>query len=99
MLSVEDKMGGSHVRTFKCKRFVECVSNSGLMDLGFTGPRFTLKCGLIQERIDRALCNLAWLLIFSETKVYHLLNRPILVDMTSSSTCQKNGLAFTFQGT
>jgi hypothetical protein len=54
-----------------------CIPNSQLIDLGFSGPRFTWSNGrgglaLIRERIDKAYCNVAWRNCFPEACVLHL---------------------------
>ena len=66
------------------------MSNTSVIDLGFTGPSFTWsnKCeGLanIKERLDQCLCNQEWQLLFPKAGVKHLCNlnsnyNPILLD-------------------
>ncbi|KAJ4846418.1 hypothetical protein Tsubulata_044963 [Turnera subulata] len=54
-------------KAFRC-----CVSDAGLLDLGFSGTRFTWKRGSYQSRLDRALCNGAWRTAFPNAEVRHL---------------------------
>ena len=56
--------------------FRECLSDCGLIDLGFVGQRFTRCNGRIGEqrtlvRLDRIVANEDWLNLFPEAKVFH----------------------------
>ncbi|VAH93158.1 hypothetical protein VPH35_066451 [Triticum aestivum] len=58
----------------------------GLDDLGYTGDLFTWRRGEICERLDRAVCNLAWENKFPRAAVIneehvHSDHRPIVLDM------------------
>lgn len=69
----------------------ECLDKCGMIDLGFTGPRFTWTNWrdvnvLIQERIDRFFINPSWCLLYPEARVSHLTrchsdHFPILLEM------------------
>ena len=55
-----------------------------IFDLKFKGPRFTWSRGFLLKRLDRAICNNAWLSKFSDNSVLHLPkvasdHRPVLV--------------------
>ncbi|XP_038985549.1 uncharacterized protein LOC120111740 [Phoenix dactylifera] len=74
----QEKMGGrqfSYQR--KVKEFQEFISTNGLIDLGFTGPRFTW-CNNQQgparvwERLDRAFATAGWIQEFPDYHVKHL---------------------------
>lgn len=57
--------------------FVDWVDNSGLVDLGFSGPNFTWKHSVnlatrCSARLDRALCDVDWRQLLSEASVRHL---------------------------
>lgn len=72
-----EKRGGAPPSGARIWAFRECISNCGLIDLGFSGPRFTwtnMRKGLanVQERLDRVLCSRRWLNSFSEVRVLHL---------------------------
>ena len=78
ILSSSDKKGGvDFLIKLSIKAFQECVSSCGLIDMGFSGPDFTW-CNNQQGRrrvwvrLDRALCNAEWRLIFPDAHVTHL---------------------------
>ena len=43
-----------------------------MIDLGFTGPKFTWTNKKVLERIDRGICNMSWRSLFSEAYAHHL---------------------------
>lgn len=56
--------------------FRDCLSDCGLIDLGFAGQQFIWCNGRIGEqrtlvRLDRIVANENWLTLFPEAKVYH----------------------------
>lgn len=56
-LTSDDKLGGQNVSVNRSLLFKECLDRYNMINLGFTGPRFTwTNCrdidDLIQERID-----------------------------------------------
>ena len=58
----EDKFGGRPVSVNRSLLFKECLDKCSMIDIGFTGPRFTWTNkrdiqALIQERIDRFFVN------------------------------------------
>nr|GMC77844.1 uncharacterized protein LOC109150389 [Ipomoea batatas] len=61
----------------RCSDFKEWIHREGLIDLGFSGPKFTWlrgnsTGGAKGARLDRALCNLAWRNSFPKASVSHL---------------------------
>ena len=69
--------GGPDMRR-RCNRFKQWIENNGLIDLGYSGPKFTWARGLPHDtqkeaRLDRALCNDTWRVKFLEGAVRHLL--------------------------
>ena len=73
----EDKYGGQAVNTVRALRFQECLNNCGMIDLGFSGPRYTWSnhrplTHLIQERIDRVFANADWNVLYPDASVKHL---------------------------
>lgn len=77
ILSNADKFGGWAINPYRSQRFKSCIDHCGLTDLGFSGPRFTWTNlrqagGIIRDRLDRALCNNDWHLLYPNTKIFHL---------------------------
>lgn len=73
----EDKFGGRVVSISRSMHFKECLDKCSMVDLGFSGPRFTWYNGrelsaLIQERIDRFFVNPSWYSNFPKARVTHL---------------------------
>ncbi|KAA3469476.1 reverse transcriptase [Gossypium australe] len=56
----------------RCTLFSEFMNSMGLHDLGFSGLNFTWNKGGDFERLDRVVCNDAWILKFPLSKVLHL---------------------------
>ncbi|CAL1393437.1 unnamed protein product [Linum trigynum] len=61
----------------RCKRFSDRISQAELIDLGFSGSRFTWTRGdnpssYKASRIDRSLFNATWNSVFSSSTVTHL---------------------------
>lgn len=87
----EDKFGERVVSVNKSLLFKECLDNCGMIDIGFSGPRFTwtIKREIqahIQERIDRFFVNASWCLLYPDAKVVHLTrchsnHCPVMLDM------------------
>ena len=87
----EDKFGDKAVSVNRSLLFKECLDKCSMIDIGFSGPRFTLTNrrdlhGLIQEKIDRVFVNPSWCLLYLEAKVVHLTrchsdHCPMLLEM------------------
>lgn len=85
-----EKRGGRSISGSSVNCLKDFMSNTGAIDLGFTGPSFTWsnrRVGLanIKKRLDQCLCNQEWQLLFPKAKVKHLCNsnydhNPILLD-------------------
>ncbi|XP_038972754.1 uncharacterized protein LOC120104917 [Phoenix dactylifera] len=74
----QEKMGGNPFSlNRKIKEFQDFISTNGLIDLGFSGPRFTW-CNNQQgrarvwERLDRACATAGWVQSFPDYHVRHL---------------------------
>lgn len=94
---MHEKKGGSQVSVCKCKVFRDKMEERNLSDLGAKGPQFTWRGSIfhggqwIYERLDRALSNEDWKLMFMECQVrvltivdfsdYH----PIMLSLASSN--------------
>ncbi|XP_058189471.1 uncharacterized protein LOC131307071 [Rhododendron vialii] len=75
---LNDTLNSSEGRSFSVdtnssqrRRFADHVNNCNLVDLGFSGPKFTWNNGRkgmanVQKRLDRALCNEEWRNLFPE---------------------------------
>ncbi|CAN1152509.1 hypothetical protein LINPERHAP2_LOCUS18787, partial [Linum perenne] len=67
---------GAPIRAENSEPFKDFIFNNELIDLGFTGQRYTwtnLKLGEenIKERLDRGLCMVEWRNRFEKAIVYH----------------------------
>lgn len=77
VLHNSEKRGGIPTLAMRMQAFREVILAYDLIDLGFSGPRFTwtnMRKGLanVQERLDKALCNHGWLHMFASARVSHL---------------------------
>ncbi|XP_034217323.1 uncharacterized protein LOC117628881 [Prunus dulcis] len=86
MLNVNDKLGG--VPVCRLKGFRSWFDCNAMIDLGFSGRKFTWNNKRVFERLDRAICNLEWRRLFAEATVRHLPrtmsdHNPIKICLTS----------------
>lgn len=91
-----DKFGGRPVNFWLAMKFQNCLDTCGMMDMGFSGNRFTWTnsrgvANLIQERIDRSFCNMRWWLMYPKASDKHLTrvhsdHYPLLIDLDSRSS-------------
>ena len=70
-------------------------------DIGFIGSRFTWKKGIVQERLDRFVCNKDWKDRVKTTRVTHLPclqsdHNPILLNYNNLCRGNKNQRPFRF---
>ena len=75
--SLEERNHGGADMWRRCQRFKAWIENNGLIDVGYSGPKFTWARGLSaatrkETRLDRALCNAAWRVKFQDGTVRHL---------------------------
>jgi hypothetical protein len=57
--------------------FRDALDDCELQDIGFVGPNFTWcnkreGSAMVQERLDRVVCNFQWVNLFPRAKVSHL---------------------------
>ncbi|XP_075669941.1 uncharacterized protein LOC142639680 [Castanea sativa] len=76
-MHVEEKLGWLEKDATQMWEFRECLSNCGLMDLGFMGQRYTWCNGRIGEqktliKLDRVVANDEWRSMFKESTVHHI---------------------------
>jgi hypothetical protein len=73
--SQEEKKGGAPVPSRRCNNFLDNINDCKLMDLGAVGSKFTWRGPLVNgherifERLDRAMSNDEWRLMFPEAIV------------------------------
>ncbi|PNX92648.1 hypothetical protein L195_g015788 [Trifolium pratense] len=89
--SIDEKKRGAKVSVRKCNKFQERINNCNLLDMGAMGYKYTWRGPLfhggqhIFERLDRALCNEKWRLVFPDGVVRVLArldfsdHHPILI--------------------
>ena len=86
-----DKFRGRAINVSRSLLFKECLDKCNMIDIGFSGPRFTWTNkrnvqALIQKRINRFFVNPSWCLMYLKAKVIHLTrchsdHCPVLLDM------------------
>ncbi|KAK3198468.1 hypothetical protein Dsin_021883 [Dipteronia sinensis] len=90
VLQDSEKRGGVSESWRALSEFREAVEDCHLVDMGFTGPKFTW-CNkregaeIILERLDRGFCNSEWRDLFPDFVINHLDfwgsdHRPLLLD-------------------
>ncbi|KAH0766277.1 hypothetical protein KY285_002148 [Solanum tuberosum] len=94
IITPEEKKGGNAHNISKSMPFINCILDSGLLDMGFTGSPYTWCNGRapkrrIWARLDRALANSEWIQMFSESSVEHLVrtgsdHAPMLISTSNS---------------
>ncbi|KAJ8444213.1 LOW QUALITY PROTEIN: hypothetical protein Cgig2_028094 [Carnegiea gigantea] len=105
--NLDERGHGGHDMAQPCTRFSNWIENNALLDLGFSGPKFTWARAQNPEtkksaRLDRALCNLEWRARFPEGGVRHLVRNqsdhaPILVSTKGFTTRPIGPKPFRFQ--
>ncbi|KAJ8432430.1 hypothetical protein Cgig2_016060 [Carnegiea gigantea] len=105
--SMEERLNCSNNLSRRCALFNYWIKNNGLIDLGFSGPRFTWSTSNTVSsknfaRLDRALCNSLWRSNFAEASVRHLLqnqydHHPLLIHLHSASPHTHIQRPFKFQ--
>jgi hypothetical protein len=106
MVSQDKKFGGNPICRTRVRAYMDCMDYCHLLNLGFSGPKFTWTnmrgvADLIQERIDRAWATSTWKLLFPKASVHHLarLNSdhcPLLLKLDLPSP-PSTGRPFRFQ--
>ncbi|XP_054817775.1 uncharacterized protein LOC129317480 [Prosopis cineraria] len=85
-LSYKDKCPGSGHNQRAMKQFRDYINSSNLLELNFTGDKFTWGKGNVKERLDWAFCNIEWHIKFNQANSYHLLkydsdHQPIRIQL------------------
>lgn len=71
MMNAKEKQGGRPQPYHLLQGFTEAVSDSGLVDLGFVGEKYTWErsrgsANWIQERLDMGLASQTWYNMFPQ---------------------------------
>ena len=108
LLVDDDKFGGRAVSVNRSLPYKEVLDKCNMIDLGFSGPRFTWSNGrelsaLIQERIDRFFMNPGWYSNFPEARVTHLTrchfdHCPVLLESAPHNQLQLPRPVFSLSG-
>ncbi|CAN1121883.1 hypothetical protein LINPERPRIM_LOCUS2448 [Linum perenne] len=69
---LEDRQGGATFNSSHFVAFNSCLEDCDLLELGFSGPKFTWFHGQKKRRLDRAVCNADWISSFPECSVLDL---------------------------
>lgn len=95
-----DKFGGRGVSLNRSLLFKECLDRCNMIDMGFSGPRYTWKNkrdinDLILERIDRFFMNPSWCALYPDAKITHLTrchsdHCPVLMEAFPPQTIRLN---------
>ncbi|XP_074277075.1 uncharacterized protein LOC141600728 [Silene latifolia] len=91
----------------RCDRFNSWLETNELMDLDYSGPAYTWTRGNTLStrrwaRLDRAVCNSAWRVMFAEGSLRHLMQNqsdhcPILVNTNGFAPIPSVLIPFRFQ--
>ncbi|CAL1372119.1 unnamed protein product [Linum trigynum] len=106
--SLNEKSGLATTSTARrCRIFNNFIDQANLIDLGFSGPRFTWSRGdtasnYKASRIDRSLCNSTWNECFPNSTVIHLPrmqsdHSPILTSIGGRSPTNSPSRPFRFE--
>ncbi|KAF7831717.1 ribonuclease H [Senna tora] len=96
-----EKRGGTPGRVNGDAGFFEFMEDSGLLDLGFSGNKFTWKGGDVEVKLDRVIANLEWRRRFGDASVTHLAklksdHTPLWIRMGRVGNCNLNSRPFRF---
>ncbi|CAN1177318.1 hypothetical protein LINPERHAP2_LOCUS33037 [Linum perenne] len=96
-----EKIGGSGFNIPNARDFRDCITSCGLLDSGFTGPKFTWLKGTLCQQIDLALCNDSWFRLFPKSTNFHierlkLDHRPLLIRLDRDSSQVRSIRPFRF---
>ncbi|XP_021812414.1 uncharacterized protein LOC110755503 [Prunus avium] len=93
---------GTLMRCCILKDFKRWFTENEMIDLGYSGPRFTWTNNRVFKRLDRAVCNLKWRQMFAEAHVVHLPRTksdhcPIKICLQSRLSSTPNDRPFRFE--
>uniref|UniRef100_A0A803PR23 Reverse transcriptase domain-containing protein n=1 Tax=Cannabis sativa TaxID=3483 RepID=A0A803PR23_CANSA len=91
ILSGDEKHGGQEYSSREGKLLQEFMIDTGGVDLGFIGPKFTWRKSrgaqdAVRKRLDCAVASADWCILFPEAKVFHYPilasdHAPLIVDL------------------
>lgn len=95
----EERCGGMHRSNSGNKSFKHFLLRTGLIDLGYSGPKFTWQRGNLMVRLDRAIANSSWVSQHPDAIVCHLPriksdHRPILLRSSSATSHPQSSFKF-----
>ena len=106
VLFEDEKLGGNTISQRRVRAIQECMNVCHILDLGFSGPKFTWsnKRGiddLIQCRLDGCWANLGWKAQFAKANVTHLaranFDHCLLLLNLNPTLGERNNRPFHFQ--
>ncbi|CAN1189278.1 hypothetical protein LINPERHAP2_LOCUS39802 [Linum perenne] len=101
MVDSTEKLGGASFNIVPAREFRDCISECSLIDMGFSGPKFTWFRKNMKERIDKSMCNKDWMTLFPDATNFHLErlksdHHPILVRTLHSDRFNRSPRLFRF---
>lgn len=98
VVSSKEVSPGGNLAHYRCGKFLDWIFKQGLMDISFSGSKFTWFCGLNSNtfqgtRLDQGLCNVEWRILFPDAQLSHLPrvqydHAPLLVNLCRDSQNQ-----------
>ena len=68
-VTVEEKQGYQYHVFSSMKEFKQCLEQCGLLDLGFSGSKFTWPKGKVKESLNRTMGSASWKALFPKAEV------------------------------
>ncbi|XP_028790095.1 uncharacterized protein LOC114746079 [Neltuma alba] len=101
VLASSERRTTSGRNTLGCSKFQAFVNDNSLVDLGYSGPKFTWRRGLSFARLDRVLVNTEWVTSFTTSTVTHLPklqsdHRPLKLHLQSPQFQTRPTASFKF---
>ena len=101
ILKKDENIGGAKNTLAGCKKFCSWMWDCSMFDMGFLGSRFTWKRGMVQERLDRFVCNGDWKDSVQTYQVIHLPriqsnHCPLMLKFMETRRCHTKKVPFLF---
>ncbi|KAL8151049.1 hypothetical protein V2J09_020857 [Rumex salicifolius] len=104
---LSERTGDSDNMRRRCEKFNNWIDEMCLVDIGFSGPKYTWSRGRehstrICARLDRGLCNIEWHTLFEDGAIQHLPanqsdHSPLLMSIRSFEDYRPREQSFKFQ--